>query len=77
MLSSEEATPRCFPAGVTGCHTKVVRFLYCTVTGGRFRPTLANRSRIRRVVSSCRLIWIFVYSSVILTVLADSGEGEH
>src|ERR1017187_6553948 len=44
------------------------RFFYCT-TAGCFSPTLASRSWISRVSSSCRLSWIFVYSSVIRTVL--------
>ena len=35
----------------------------------RFSPALASRSWIRRVSSSCRVSWIFVYSSVILIVL--------
>ena len=34
---------------------------------------LASRSCILRVSSSCRLIWIFVYSSVIRTVLSPAA----
>jgi hypothetical protein len=52
----------------SSCVARRFDFFYCT-TAVCFSPTLARRSWISRVSSSWRVSWIFVYSSVIRTVL--------
>src|ERR1039458_5153208 len=68
MWEVEAASAESIREGTKQLCGPAVQFPYCT-TAGCFAPTLANRSWISRVSSSWRVSWIFVYSSVIRTVL--------